>query len=443
MKSSRMITAVGENSRVYEGQMRSKQRELSNAHEAELRLQYELTASFQQLAGVQLQDGGKLPLEVQEHLSNRAKAELDLRRQLADTEGKISQHIDSEVDLQQQLDSMLSTVSSTLNADESYAGWAAKLAVASQAVQAAKSAYLEIKTECSEKLKAFDASMLYRYLTGAGYGSAAYQRMRLLWSIDRWIARLCSFSRNRDAELTLLAMQQENEGSFKELECTRQLIHTELGKLYDAALAKAGVPVLKDRLAQVRIALEASKSFANELHLELQDFASKKDPHFARATSLLTDQLSAMSLERLEQMASLTATKTDDDLVRLVASQRDEFEAVKRHIRTLSDECRTAERAYERAKSLERDLRSSSYTGSGYTYASGLNLDSLLTGYMAGSLSQSQVTSQVSRYREETPRPSSSSETGSGFGSLGGDSGGFFTTSGSDNGGSFQTTDSL
>lgn len=439
MKSSSMIATVGDNSRRYENDLRNAQRELSNAHEHNLRLQHNIGSAFQKMASYQLADGADVSREVQRLLDLRTQSEADLRRRLSVAELGIGQHMDVESGLCTEIAAAIAGVNRELQDDPEYKSQAALLGEAVAVSAHAAVSYAELREECQTKLQAFQGDRLFLYLKGSEYGTDGYRRGTVLRAIDRRIARLCNFTHNLATEKTLLAMQEANEGANSMREANRAAQQAELSRFHDAALVVAGVPQLEDRLEQVRQALGAAKADANGLHQQLDSYAGKADQFFIKASALLAAQLADMSMESLMRHARSTSTPHDDELVDQVRSLRSELDALQSRLPLMERDCKQAERNYERAKHLERDLRSSHYTSDNYRYSDGMDLDSMLVGYMAGSLSHSQVVSEVDSNRRSIPVESTPTFGGSG----GSDTGGFFNTSSSDGGGGFSTSDSL
>ncbi|AZC29546.1 hypothetical protein PUP68_09070 [Pseudomonas chlororaphis] len=460
MNSSSMIASLGENSRRYEAELRRFQLELSNAHEQELRLQQQIAGVFPQIANLQLAGGARLSDEVQRLLGQRERTESGLREELAVAEAGVAKHLQEMSRVSQEIEALVADVNRQLRVEPAYQQQAAILAEAVERCNEAAASYQELRDECRGKLRVFQTEPLYLYLKGRGFGTDRYVGRTFFRELDRWIARLCNFPQNSGVEQSLLAMQEANEGAQWQRDSHRAVQEAELARLYQEALAGTLLSVLQARLKTEREAVEAGKAQANAVHERLGLFVSKGDEHFAQVAELLSRQLAEMSDAKLEHLAGQTATQQDDELVQRVRDLRAELDDLRLRVPFLEMKCRDTERDYARAKQLERDLQSGGYISSSYSYSAGMNLDSLVAGFMQGALSLSQVANEVGSHRRASrPAPSlwssgsssgssgsssnSSSSRPSSSSSNSSSSSSSFSSSRSTGGGGFSTSDSL
>lgn len=444
MKSSAMIEQVKANSRAYENKLRGIEKDLSEAHENELRIQHNLTQSMKQFATAQVDGNTDATQQLQRMLDSRTDAEQQLRMSLAAAEAIISQQNDFSRTLTANIEAVYDTVEDQLAANEDFQSLYAQAHLAVSTSTAAAGNFKEIDEECTTKLAAFGADRFYSYLRAAQYGTPAYRGGRIARSLDSWVAGLCNFNQNFSTEQTLRSMQETNRVSFQALEAESTRLKTELEAFRSLARRKAGAEDLQSKLDSAIAELANAKDRASNIQLELYAFAEKTDPYYVSAHSSLTQHLSSVSLETLKELADETPDQKDDAELDRIADYRQQLKKARERIRVLGISRDSASSDYERAKGLERDLRTTRYTSSDYRYSSGLDLDGLLVGYMAGSLSNNQVIREVESNRQSVPsQPTYSS--GSSFDFGGGGSGGFggFSTSGSDSSGGFSTSDSL
>jgi len=399
MNANGMIATLSENSRRYEVKLREFQQALSNAHDQELRLQHSVSIAYQQMAGVQLAGGAQQSAEVQGLLDLRRQGEADLRERLAVVEARIAEHLQRVAKMSEQLDQQLASVGRKLEQTPSYQLLVAALSEFEASGREAFENYEELRKECQTKLQAFKSDRLYLYLKRRNYGTEHYARWTLWREPDKWIARLCSFPRNWESEQTLQAIQQANESAHNqfEAECSEQ--KNTLAQLFDSALAASEVPALREQLEVARQEVASDKAQANTLHERLSNFASQEDEHFATVSGLLAGQLAQMSISELERLAARTTSAEDDELVRKLGVLCAELDELKAQMPFLQAQHQQAERDYGRAKQVERDLLSGGHVSKSSTYHDGMNLDSLLLGFMGGALSLSQVSREVDNHR--------------------------------------------
>lgn len=452
MNASRIEAFLRDNSRNQEAQLRQLQLELSVAHDQELRLQQGLSNTFPHIANYQLSGGAPLSAEVQRLLDQREQAATALRRELSQVEAGIAGQLQVISGLAEALGTRVADLDRQVEQDLRDQQQAASVS------EADEQSYKELRDECRLKLQAFQADSLYVYLRDRGFGTEGYAGQFVWRGLDRWIARLCNFTRNSAAERTLLAMQQANEAVGRERQANRAAREAERARLHQRALSASDLPQLQERQRQAQQALEAGKAQANAIHQRLAPYVSKRDEDFAKASELLSRQLAEMNDQTLERLAGQTQGSQDDELVRRVRDLRAELEVLRARVPSLERQCRDAEANYELARQLERALQSGGLISSRYDYRN-VDLDRLLVGFMQGALSLAQVVSAVDNNREfirvapipsSSTRPnssrSSSSSSGGFFGSASsGDSSsdGSSDSSSSGSGGDFSTSDSL
>lgn len=408
MNANSMMATLSENSRRYEGELRQLQQALSSAHDQELRLQHSVGIAFQQIAGVQLAGGAQLSAEVQGLLDQRRQDEAELRERLAVAEARIAQQLQRVQTLGEQVERQLADVSVQLEQTSGYQQQVAALSEVEASGSAAAETYEELREECRTKLQAFKTDPLYLYLKRRQFATEHYARWTLWREPDKWIARLCNFPKNRESEQALLAIQQANESARSQFETERSALQNTLTQLFEQALAASEVPALREQLEATHQAVAADKAQANTLHERLSNFATQADEHFATVHGLLAGQLAQASSQELERLAASTTSVEDDELVRKVRDLRAELDELKAQVPFLQAQHQQAERDYARAKQVERDLLSGGRLSKGYTYRNGLDLESLLLGFMGGALSLSQVAREVDNHRVAATVASSS-----------------------------------
>jgi hypothetical protein len=444
MKSSDMYDKISSNSRSYEQRLRSVEKELSQANEHELRLQHSIAKALRSFASLQIEENPAGNAEIELMLKRRASAESELRQRLAGAEAAVSQSLDFARTITTNIEQLIEQVDQRLAVDTHYQELFALSLSARNNAESARGKYTEIAAECTEKLKAFETDRLYRYLRAAKYGTDAYTRGGLVRALDRWVAGLCNFMQNHQAETTLLAMQAANESEWSLLTATFDGYKEQLMQLVTSARAEAGVPELVAKQEAAEAAANAAKARASTLQDELEAFANKSDSYYEAILKALTGQLAGKLPSELRALAAATPDSADDALIEQLDDLRQQLTSNQALATRLNRECTEAKDAYERARDLERQLSKPRFKSSDYRYSSGLDLDALLVGFMAGALSNQQVVREVDSHRESVPSSGGNIGGGSIWSPSGNDGGfGGFSTSSSDSGGGFSTSDSI
>lgn len=429
MQASDMIDAVRGNTRKYEQGLRKAQERLSASGEHSLRLQHAISAALGKIAAIHLAGNTRLDADIQRQLELRRDEEESLRNQLANVEEQIAKTICALKSSDEDIRVTRAALLAQLRQNADYLQLEARHAAAVTELANAQARYEEIRAECEGKLAQFEENRLYTYLRSVGYGEDTYRRSTIFRAMDRWIANLCNFATNRPNERLLRAMRQSNEESHTCLATAVGNLSAQIDSLTKAAEERSPLPKLNANRTFNTKLLSADKQRANAIHEDLAKFAEKTDARYVRAKELLAGRLQESSLDNLMSMARQTANPDDDAIVDEIARLRAELAAVRDEYRICKEEHTRAQDDYDRAKELERSLRTKRYVNDDYQYDRSLNLDSLLTGFMAGNLSATQVTRTVESSQVEVPRYSPPVSSGWGGGSGVSNSSDSFSTS--------------
>lgn len=447
MKSSDMYDKISSNSRSYEQRLRSVEKELSQAHENELRLEHTIAKALRCFATLQIEVNPAGNAEIELMLKRRTSAEAELRQRLAGAEAAVAQNLDFTRTITNNIEMRIAEVDQRLAVDTHYQDLFAQSLSAKNNAEGARGKYTEIAAECTEKLKAFETDRLYCYLRAAKYGTDAYTRGRLFRALDRWVASLCNFMQNHQTESTLIAMQAANESEWSQLTASFDGYKEQLMQLITSARAEAGVPELVAKQEAAEAAANAAKARASTLQDELETFSNKSDSYYEAILKTLTGQLAGKLPSELRALAAATPDSDDDAILEQLDDLRYQLSSNQALATRLKRECVEAKDAYERARNLERQLNNPRFKSSDYRYTSGLDLDGLLVGYMAGALSNQQVVREVDSHRESVPSSGGYGGSYGGGSTWGGSNNnggiGGFSSSSSDSGGGFSTSDSL
>lgn len=448
MRASSMINSVQQNTRDYELKLREVERKLSQASEEELRIEREIAKQLTAIAALQLDHNLAFEHDAERQLTLRREEEQSMRDQLAVVEKSIATSLADADTARKAIEVSEIRVRQILSSDAKYASAAEQYAAVLKAHQEAEQNEQEIADECKRKLAPFDGDDLYRYLTECGFGTEAYDRAAAIRYLDRWIARLSNFDSNRKNELTLLGMREEIAKASAQRQDKLTFLKGEVDALRNAAVMSAGQNTLIARLEELEAQIAREKKRANEIHARLAEYVEKRDSRYGRARDIVAEALKAQSAEDLLARAEKTPDIADDAMAKNVIRLRESLKQHRDRYSSLHTEKVQADRAYQKAKDLERRLKDRSYTSSDYTYGSGLDLDGLIVGYMLGRVSADSAVDEVRQHRREIEQPTWSSSSSGSSGSSGGfnwasSSDSIFSTSDSSGGGGFDTTDSF
>ena len=165
--------------------------------------------------------------------------------------------------------------------------------------------------------------------------------------------------------------------------------------------------------------VEVLKGRANQIHQLMARYAEKMDERYLKARNLVLERMKRETPEELLLRANKTPDEADDAMVIEVGNLLNELKDVQKEEGQLTRQRSTAFAEYERAKSMERELRDSRYTSDRYEYPASFDINALMAGYMLGDLNKGAVLREVQQARTERPQESpvtgSSGSSGGGF----------------------------
>lgn len=444
MFAATMLGSVHDNARGYEQKLRTIEHRLSEAATQELRLEQQIAVKLSEVAGLQLEQIHSLEQEARQVLRQRDDEENALRGELNKVEESISGLLE-KIDVRQAaIRQAKKQVADSLAKHAEFKQTLTRYEEEKERQDTTASRTRELQDECARKLAGYRQDARYAYLVAANYGTDAYQGSGVARYLDSWIARLCGYHANRRNELTLLAMQEELARAEGLDQQRLQALNDRLAAITAAAEASAGLNGLHGELARLKADVQAEKQRANEIHAQLAPYAGKNDVRYRQARSIVAVSLKSHSAEELMERVRRTPGPADDALAQAVIALQSQLKDQRERIAALEQERHAAEAEYQRAKELERTLRQPVYSGSRYEYRGGLDLASLLMGYMAGHLTMDQAAREITQYRQEVEQDYPYDHMTSEWGHATDDSlSSVFSTSDYSGGGDFSTSDSF
>jgi len=444
MFSSFMLGSVHDNALGYEQKLRTIERSLSEAAAQELRLEQQIALKLSEVAGLQMEQVQNLEQEARYVLQLRADEESALRGQLEKVEQSISRLLEKIDAHQADIRKARKQAADSLSRHTEFNQTLARYEDEKKGLDTMDSRMHELQEECARKLAGYRQDARYAYLVAANYGTDAYKRSGIVRYLDSWIARLCNYDANRRNELTLLAMQEELNRAEEHGRQRLKTLKDTLAAITTTAESSAGLDVLDAELVRLKENVKTEKQRAKEIHEQLASFAGKSDVRYRQARSMVAVSLQSYSAEELMERVRQTPGPADDALAREVIELQSALKRQRDRIAALERERNTAEAAYQRAKELEHSLRQPVFSGGQYSYGNGLNLGSLLMGYMAGRLTLDQATSEIAQHRQEVEKDYPYNHLSPDWGSAGDDSlSSVFSTSDYSGGGDYNTSDSF
>lgn len=449
MRATTLINKIQSNSLDHELKLRDIERRLSAANAEELRIEKEIASRLTVIASLHVDSQIVCEQEAQHQLKLRHDEENSMREQLAVVEGGIAAMLQEHNAAKDVFRKTERAIAESLALNPAYLELSDQQTNEGAAYRMALLGEREIIDECQRKLPAFQHNDLYRYLVAASYGTDKYHRTGVIRYLDGWIATLCNFHENRRNELTLTAMRETLDKASQERKARIDQISDKLKALVKTAEDAAGLHRLVEQVSELEKKVEREKKRANDIHARLKEYADKTDFRYRKAKELVAGWLKNLKADELLAQVKSTPDLRDDAIAKEVIDLHASLNEHRRLHQHLYSSREQADKSYNRAKSLERTLREKRYSSTNYEYDNGLDVGSLITGYMAGRMSVESAVGEVKKYQREVEeesayyrsRSSSSSSGGFSFGGSSSDSS--FSTSSSSGGDSFSTSDSF
>ncbi len=201
--------------------------------------------------------------------------------------------------------------------------------VAAEALQKSQRAQadMDIKDEPYQKDK------LFMYLWNRQYGTPDYTGGLLTRSLDKWVAGLIQYERNRSNYWNLQEIPKRLMAHAERVQIEAEAEFVKLQALEKQALSDAGVPAIEKRLDDARNTLDEHddkiEAIENTLNLAIEKralFAAGADEYMKRSIQCLSDAMAHKDLFQIERFARATLSPVDDELVRELKQFQDNYE---------------------------------------------------------------------------------------------------------------------
>ncbi|WP_194792476.1 hypothetical protein [Pseudomonas sp. UFMG81] len=386
MTPSSLSTALQNNSRQAEQQLRQAERALNDAAEQEIRLEHLIADRLSEIASLQLEQDPALDRDTQQQLQQREQAQATLRGDLEQRERQIGTLVEQQRTLDERLDGLEAHAMAQLQEDPAFSSVCEQLDNARQALLGAQTLYEEIRDECAEKLPAYAGNPLFRFLKIRYYGTEQYRPVRFQRALDDFIARKVDFRANQANERILLAMQAHNEAQYQARTVTLSALEQQFEQQREQAREAAGMGAVQQEARELMRQVDEAKAQANALHGQLELYVQGQDPLLQQIRQNLAQRLKTRPLADLVQAAARTPDTRDDALVGELQVLYTQLRQAQQGLEHLHAQHDFARQCYHRAKEAERALRNDFFQRYGYQYLLAQPIEALLVDYMRGEL---------------------------------------------------------
>ncbi|WP_372738785.1 hypothetical protein [Neptunomonas sp.] len=257
----------------------------------------------------------------------------DLKRQLESREKERAALLQIANAISQELTDNETSIQTKLRQDTAYLAQFERASKAESIAEEALHKSQRAQADMDIKDEPYQQDKLFMYLWGRHYATPDYEGGILTRALDKWVAGLIKYERNRlnywnlqEIPKRLAAhaarVQSEAEGEFVKLQT-----------LEKQALADAGVPAIEERLDEARHKLDTQDDQIEALENSLIEtiekravFAAGADEYMKRSIQCLSDAMAHKDAFQIERYARATLSPVDDELVRELKQFQDNYE---------------------------------------------------------------------------------------------------------------------
>lgn len=312
-----------------------------------------------------------------------------------------------------------------------------------------------IKKECSAKIADYLKNPFFSYLVNRKFGTPEYRGFPIAKSIDGWLAANIDWNVNFSNYRILVRLPDFSEKRCEDIARNVEVFRVRMSARATQSEQKQGCTEAKlrykrhcDGVDQMNKTIEKYEADLDTLRSERKAMEQNKDAYVQKAKKAIKSMLADESVQSLRIRVVSTNDKRDDALVTAIEDAESVINSSRARIKRLRSDRAAVEERQRKASTARRKF-SSDYTGNYDRFDGGLNMDSLITGFILGKTTESSFWSTVSdSHHDETPSynysssSSDSSSSSSGWGSSdsgsssfsfgGGDSGGGCSFGGGD-----------
>lgn len=269
--------------------------------------------------------------------------------------------------------------------------------------------------ECRAKLKPFDQSEAFKHLLGRKFGTADYSGMGPFRLMDKWLAKRIDFDQSRhDYDILQKLPSLAEKRLDEQVKLHRETADDLRAKEYQIQ-SKFGISDAEGRLRKSEDRLSERRQAISTLQNALNKHLNNTDPLMMSIKESMSSTLAKLSIPTLERMTKATSSLRDEQALDQYKDLTAAEERLKVQEQTLRIRLREASDTFRRAKELRDHFVRSSYDSGNRRFRESFDVSDFINGYIAGSLSQHDIDSQVrnsSTYREpEVMRSSSNSSS--------------------------------
>lgn len=431
--------------------------ELAKANEEKAGLIAKRLAAFEDLAKFQVKlalvdgvidEADRLSASVRSLLQARQKTVADLQHREADATAKRdallaeqkTHHAEIER-LEKRLDALGEKAKKLLSSQAAYRDHASRRDELQG--MAAKASEKAEKAKREEELKGapYREDPIFMYLWARKFGASEYEATGIIRYLDKWVARLISFTDAR-ANFSMLTAIPQRLAEHAErlnamLEDAQQAVDAmEAEKIHELAGANliSELHSAQEQRDKAVAALETLNAELIETGKQLKLYAEGLDPTLSEAVGTTADFLDGQSVDRLLAEARRTPDVDDDAFVERIVKFAQELQRLERDMKARRENLDDAFARKEELLRIAAEFRRARYDAPGSVFEPGTGGEALLKMLLQGAINAAEYWARTRGNQRWRSRPGDSYRRSKSFpmggGSRKGSSGPDFRTGG-------------
>jgi chromosome segregation ATPase len=342
---------------------------------------------------------GRERAAVEEAIDEAAQTRKQLDQQLQDITATVEAKATER-------DALRREVQATLDRDAAYAALIEETQQAKERLLQSGRRLRASINERDEKIPAYRADPLFKYLLARKYGTDDYRGGFLTSRLDRWVARTVDY-RNQYQNYTLLhevpeVMRKEVAKSEAHLKKKGDEIRAKEQRAADhhglTKVLEEGEALYGQRVSLVTRIAELDRA-VDQLVIKRRDLDTTTGTHYEKALRELSTYLRSQDVERLQRLARSTDTRSDDGLAARVEELDGDIERTQADIGNLKQRQHEQAERLQGLRKIESGFRQSDFDASNSEFRGGLDIDDLLSGFLSGLYTIAKVMRTIARHQ--------------------------------------------
>ncbi|MDT8925361.1 hypothetical protein RBE51_21430 [Pseudomonas taiwanensis] len=304
----------------------------------------------------------------------------------------------------------------------------------------------EIHKETAEKLVAYQADPLFRYLLARRYGNTDYLGKGLFRRLDGWVSKKIDYTQAKHDFDVLTQLPGLADAKVVEARLAVARATDNYRIIEQQVRHQHRYDEMEKAVTQAKAKREDCRKQIAEHQKAIDDFQSKEDSIMGQITRKVRDTMAQFSFATLDRLTKDTGSSADDLALRQYQQLNDEAPILAAQEREIQGRLQQAAQDFKKTKALRDSYASNGYDSSRREFPGSFDIDRLMAGYLVGHYSlddfertcasNSSVVQQTQSYQSNSSSISSSSGTRS-------DNNFTVSDSISSGGGSISTSDSF